>query len=130
MEEIGNILPNVFRRHVRREDPRVTEILASLWPRIAGKLVAEHSRPVAFASGTLTLAVNSGCWAKELQHLTEEIRARVNACMGGPVVKKLRVSCASKSELRAWKFEARNQEAQPLDETLIRRLTASASRRA
>lgn len=107
MEEIGNILPHLFRRHVRRQDPRVAEILASLWPRVAGKLLAQHSRPVSFRGGTLTLAVPNGCWAKELQQLAEEIRARVNACMGGQVVKRLYISCALKSEIRDWKFESR-----------------------
>ena len=55
MEEIGKTLPAVFKRHVRGSNPQLVEILAPLWSRVAGKGIAEHSRPVAFWSGTLTL---------------------------------------------------------------------------
>lgn len=91
MEEIGKILPSLLRRHVRRADPPLVEILSPLWPVAAGKAIAEHSRPVAFGSGILTLAVSSSSWATQLQKLAEEIRAEVNSFLGSPVIKKLRV---------------------------------------
>lgn len=96
MEEIGKILPVVFKRHIRRADPRLVQILAPLWPRVAGKAIARQSQPVAFVTGTLTLATPCQSWATQLRQMAEEIRAEINSFLGGPVVKKLRVQLVPK----------------------------------
>lgn len=91
MEEIGRILPAVFKRHVRRADPPLVELLAPLWPRVAGKAIAQHSRPIAFADRTLTLAVSCPSWTAQLRMMSEDIRAKINSFLGGPIVRTLRV---------------------------------------
>jgi len=91
LEEIGKILPAVFKAQVRRADPVLLEILVPLWPRVVGKGIAQHARPVAFAAGTLTLATACPTWAAQLRHMAEEIRAQINNYLGSPIVKKLRV---------------------------------------
>ncbi|MBZ5514373.1 MAG: hypothetical protein LAN62_05940 [Acidobacteriia bacterium] len=48
MEEVGKILPGVFKRHLRPSDPAYVDVLASLWPRLVGKAIAAQSWPVAF----------------------------------------------------------------------------------
>lgn len=105
MEEIGKTLPAVFKRHVRGTNPQLVEILAPLWGRVAGKGIAEHSRPVAFWSGTLTLATPCATWAAQLRQLEGEIVEAVNAFLGEAVVKKLEVKfvadgARSKNETR------------------------------
>jgi hypothetical protein len=94
VEEIGKSLPAVFKRHVRRNDPQLVEILAAMWGRIAGKAVAEHSWPVAIWSGTLTIATPCSTWLAQLQQLEDEIRAAANAFLGGEAVRELRVRLA------------------------------------
>ena len=96
MEEIGNILPAIFRTQLRRDSAPLLEILIPLWPRIAGKGIAEHSQPVAFAAGVLTLGTSCPSWAGQLRRMTEEIRAGVNSFLGCPVVKKVRVQLGTK----------------------------------
>jgi hypothetical protein len=91
VEEIGKILPAVFKRHVRQSEPALVELLASLWPRLVGKAIARQSRPVAFEAGMLQVATSCPTWAAQLRLLAEEIRAEINGHLGGPVVKKLRV---------------------------------------
>ncbi|MBI1982972.1 MAG: DUF721 domain-containing protein [Acidobacteria bacterium] len=91
MEEIGKILPAVFKRQVRRADAPLVELLAPLWARVAGKAMAEHSCPVAFAEGTLTLAVSCPSWTAQLRMMSEDIRAKINSFLGGPIVRTLRV---------------------------------------
>lgn len=91
VEEVGKILPAIFKRQVRRENPRLVEILSPLWPRVAGRSISEHSRPITFGAGTLTLATPCSTWATELRQISEEIRAEINSFLGSPVVKKLRV---------------------------------------
>jgi hypothetical protein len=91
VEEIGKILPAVFKRHVRQSEPALVELLAPLWPRLVGKAIARQSRPVAFEAGTLRVATACPTWAAQLRQLAEEIRAEINGHLGGQVVKKLRV---------------------------------------
>jgi hypothetical protein len=91
MEEIGKILPAIFKRQVRRADPPLVELLTPLWPRVAGKAIAQQSRPIAFADGRLTLAVSCPSWTTQLRQMSEAIRAKINTFLGGPIVKKLRV---------------------------------------
>ncbi len=91
MEEIGKILPAVFKRRGRQGEQGILGILASLWPRVVGKPIALHSRPVAFGAGMLTLATNCPSWAVQLRYLAEEIRAEINSFLREPVVENLRV---------------------------------------
>jgi hypothetical protein len=91
LEEIGKILPRMFKAQVRRADPALVEILTPLWPWVVGKGIAQHTRPVAFASGTLTLATACSTWAAQLRQMAEEIRTQINSFLGTPIVKKLRV---------------------------------------
>ncbi len=91
MEEVGNLIPSIFKERIRRESTYLIEILTPLWSRVAGKPLAQHCRPVAFGAGTLTLATDCTSWAAQLRQMTEEIRAEINSFLGQPVVKKLRV---------------------------------------
>jgi len=96
VEEIGKFFPAIFKAQLRRDSTPLAEILAPLWPRIAGKEIAEHSRPASFVAGTLTLATSCPVWAGQLRRMTEEIRAGVNSFLGYPVVKKVRVQLGTK----------------------------------
>ncbi|PYV12717.1 MAG: hypothetical protein DMG23_00195 [Acidobacteria bacterium] len=91
VEEIGNILPAVLRKRVRQGELTVVELLAPFWARVAGKPIAQRSRPAAFKAGTLTLICNCPSWAGQLRQMEEEIRAEINSFLGKPIIKKLRV---------------------------------------
>ena len=95
MEEIGKSLPTIFKRHLRGGDERMVEILRVLWPRVAGKGIAENSRPIAFVAGTLTLETNCASWAVQLRRISEEVRSGVNQFLGFNVVKVIQVRLAS-----------------------------------
>jgi hypothetical protein len=101
VDEIGKLLPFVFRKQIRRAEPRLLEILVPLWPRIAGRTMAQHSQPAAFESGVLTLTTDCATWGTQLRQMTEEIRAEINSFLGQPVVKKLRVKNAGQLDLFA-----------------------------
>jgi len=91
VDEIGKILPSLLSKQIGRPDPHLLGILIPLWPRIAGKTLAQHSQPARFASGVLTLAADSAMWSTQLQHLTKELRAGINGFLGRPLVRKLRI---------------------------------------
>lgn len=98
MEEVGKILPAVLRRELRRNEPRLVEILAPLWPRVVGKGIARQTRPAAFAAGTLTLSASCPSWAAQLRRMSDEVCARINSYLGEPAVKKLRVELELKAD--------------------------------
>jgi hypothetical protein len=89
VDQVGRILPLIFKKEIRRSEPHLLDILIPLWPRIAGKNMAQHSLPVAFEAGVLTLTTDCATWGGQLRHMTEEIRAGVNSFLGQPSVKKL-----------------------------------------
>ena len=91
MEEISKILPLIFKSQVRRSSPHVLEILAPLWPQVAGKPMARHSRPVAFEDGLLTLECDCMAWSAELRRMSVDILAQINRYLGVPAVRKLKV---------------------------------------
>jgi hypothetical protein len=99
VDEIGTILPSLFRSEIRRAEPHLLDILLPLWPRIAGKTMAQHSQPAFFASGVLTLTTDCATWGTQLRHMTEEIRAEINGFLGQPIVKKLRVKTVTQPAL-------------------------------
>lgn len=101
MDEIGKVLPTLFRKQIGRAEPHLLDILLPLWPRIAGKTMAQHSQPVFFASGILTLATDCATWNTQLRHMTEEIRAGINGFLGQSIVKKLRIKTAAQPSLFA-----------------------------
>jgi len=94
MDELGKLLPRFLNKHVRGDHAPVLEVLTPLWTRVAGKAMAEQSRPVAFGNGTLTLAASSAPWVTELRGLHNEIRTAVNRTLGKPLVKHIRVRLA------------------------------------
>ena len=99
MDEIGKLLPSLFRKQIGRAEPHLLEILIPLWPRIAGNIIAQHSQPSLYASGVLTLHADSATWGTQLRYMTEEIRAEINGFLGRPIVKKLRIKTVPQSDL-------------------------------
>jgi len=113
MEDLGNILPRVLKRHVRSESGPVMAVLAGVWPRVAGKAMAEQARPLEFSAGRLTLAVTCPSWAVQLEGLREEIRSAINQALGRAVVRHVRVKLVSHDEPVAG-AAARREETAPI----------------
>jgi hypothetical protein len=99
VDEIGKILPTLFRKQLCRAEPHLLDILFPLWPRIAGKTMAQHSQPAVFASGVLTLAADGATWSTQLRLMAEQIRAEINRYLGQPIVKKLRIKTVTQANL-------------------------------
>ncbi|MHB8656121.1 MAG: DUF721 domain-containing protein [Terriglobia bacterium] len=98
MEEVGKLLPRIFKRQMGRKDPRLIEILGPLWLRVAGSGIAENSSPVAFVAGTLILETSCLSWAAQLRQVREEIRAEINNFLECSVVRKIEVRVALEPE--------------------------------
>jgi hypothetical protein len=88
-------------------------VLTGVWPRVAGKAVAEQARPLEFSAGRLTLAVACPNWAIQLKALREEIRRALNEALGRAVVRQVRVKQVSHDDVGA-RAAARVEETAPI----------------
>lgn len=113
MEEVGKILPALFRKQLRGAQAPLVELLAPMWPRVVGKAIAAQCRPVSFAGGTLTIATACPTWAAQLRQLSEEIRAETNRFLGSDLIKKLRIRHDPRMDSPG--FAASIETAAPLD---------------
>jgi hypothetical protein len=84
---VGALVPGLTRAAFRRRAPGTAQVLAD-WPSIVGPALAAVTVPRRLSAGTLTIAC-SGPIAMELQHLSGELIARINAALGAGVVKTL-----------------------------------------
>ena len=85
---IGALLPAVTRAAYRRRAPGTAQVLAD-WQQIVGPALAAVTFPRRLSAGTLTIAC-SGPIAMELQHLSQELIARINTALGSRIVTILR----------------------------------------
>ncbi|TQJ30378.1 DUF721 domain-containing protein [Microbacterium sp. SLBN-146] len=76
---VGDVLATLTRE--AGWDPQLArEDVVRAWDEVAGADTAQHTRPVAFQDGTLTVQADSTAWAKQLQlmraHILSEIVRR------------------------------------------------------
>ena len=71
--------------------PEATGRVWSAWREIVGPAVAAHAEPTSLREGVLRVRADSPAWATEIGYLVEEIRSRVNAATGRPLVSEVRV---------------------------------------
>jgi hypothetical protein len=91
MEDAGRLLPKLLRGYCSRQRERLPEVLAPFWGRLAGKTIAENSRPISFRHGNLTIAASTDCWATQLRSMAGEIRDHINAFFGEALVARVSV---------------------------------------
>ena len=70
---------------------QIAEVFGS-WADIVGEQVAARCEPASLGRGVLKVWAASAPWANELKYLAPEVIRRVNASLGGPVVKELKVA--------------------------------------
>jgi len=59
------------------------------WEAVAGATLARHARPERLRNGVLVVPVDSAEWMQALQLHKRELRERLNARLGRPVVRDL-----------------------------------------
>ena len=83
---VGEVLRAVLQR--LPEAQRLADhALWAHWDAVVGPTVARHARPARLRRGVLVVAVDSPAWMQELQFLKHELRDRLNARLGRPVVR-------------------------------------------
>jgi hypothetical protein len=85
---IGALVPAATRPAFRKRAPGSAQVMAD-WAQIVGPELSATTTPRRLTNGTLTLAC-AGPVALELQHLSDQVLARVNGHLGRKVVERLR----------------------------------------
>ncbi len=85
---VAALLPALVRPAFRKRAPATAQVLAD-WEAIVGPALAAVTTPRKLFSGTLAIAC-AGPVAMELQHLSEELMARINGHLGRVAVTRLR----------------------------------------
>jgi hypothetical protein len=85
---VAALVPALVRPAFRKRAPAAAQVLAD-WEAIVGPALAAVSQPRKLFSGTLAVAC-SGPIAMELQHLSEQLIARINGHLGHVTVTRLR----------------------------------------
>jgi predicted nucleic acid-binding Zn ribbon protein len=95
MERAGEFLGNVLRRLDRPE--AALAWLSSSWPRIVGKALAGHTRPLRCQGDCLELLADGKPWQQQLENMKRELCARINQAWGGRLVCEVRFASGSNS---------------------------------
>ena len=67
------------------------------WAEVAGPAIAAESEPVSEREGVVTVACESSLWAQELELMGADLRARLDAALGGGErVRRLRFTVSSR----------------------------------
>jgi hypothetical protein len=85
---VGALVPKLTRPAFRKRAPGSAQVMAD-WAEIVGPELSRTTVPRRISGSTLTLAC-TGPVALELQHLSEQVLARVNSHLGRVVVQRLR----------------------------------------
>jgi len=83
VERVASRLESVVSRALHRVPADVSVLLA--WPVACGSAVAERTRALTFAEGTLRVEVADAGWRKELSALAPRYVAAINKYSAGAV---------------------------------------------
>lgn len=87
---LGDTLERLVAGRGWQSDVKVGSVMGR-WPQVVGSDVAEHSEPVTFDEGVLTVRASSTAWATQLRLMASTILGRLSAEVGEGVVEELRV---------------------------------------
>lgn len=59
------------------------------WEKVAGPPLDHHAKPLRMRRGRLELAVPSPIWRTQLSFLKEDMKKRINSCIGSDVVREI-----------------------------------------
>lgn len=89
MQSIGDVLFSILKK--RGMGSKIEENkLRKLWPKAVGTHTASQTEPDALRNGTLFVKTVSSVWVQQLHFMKEEIREKLNALSGKPLVKEIR----------------------------------------
>ena len=80
---LGKLIPEVIQRLQEQHKP--AQVLQEQWPRLVGRKLAAHSRPISLRKGRLTVIVDQPGEGFALNYQRVELLRRAQALLGEPV---------------------------------------------
>ena len=88
MERIGKIVDKTIDDLGLRKGMQEVASM-QLWPKIAGKVIAEKTRPAKVRGSKLWVEVSSSVWMSELVYWKPRLISRINKVLGEEVIKDI-----------------------------------------
>lgn len=85
---IGNVLDQVVRDRGWTKRISLSTVLRQ-WPKLVGESNAEHSEPVFYDKGVLTVKCDSTSWASAMRYSASQLVARLNEALGDQTVTRI-----------------------------------------
>lgn len=82
---VGDVLNHVIQERGWKRRIGLSTVLRR-WPDLVGEANAEHSTPVNFANGVLTVDCDSTAWASAMRYTASQLVARLNSKLGEQTV--------------------------------------------
>jgi hypothetical protein len=114
-ERAGAVLGDLLERLPFRDRLREYAVW-KVWAEVVGDLIASKAEPVRIEDGKLFIQVSNSTWMQEIQFLKDEIRAKLNARLGAPLVRDLFLILGRKKRRTK---KAERPKVHPVDETAI-----------
>jgi predicted nucleic acid-binding Zn ribbon protein len=89
-ERLRSAIGGLLDAHGWRGDLAIGAVFGR-WDQIVGADLAAHTRPEGFSAGELLVTADSTAWATQVRLLAGTLVARVNAELGGTVVRRVKV---------------------------------------
>ncbi len=86
------LVTDALRQVVQRIDPdrRLAAYRVwTFWAETVGPAVAARAEPASFRDGVLSVRVAGAAWMQELQFMQTELRERLNARLGAPLIRDI-----------------------------------------
>jgi hypothetical protein len=88
---IKDVVANVMRRIDVGADPWLAD-LSTVWGKVAGESVAQHTRPSSFEASCLTVFVDNSVWLNELSRFgMDSLKANLAQHLGDDRIKTIRL---------------------------------------
>jgi predicted nucleic acid-binding Zn ribbon protein len=95
MQRAGDVLGGAMRR-MKRPEATLAWLVGS-WPKIVGKTLAAHTRPLQCQAGQLRIAADGKGWKSQLEEMSNEFCARINQAWGGKLIREVKFVPAPRS---------------------------------
>jgi hypothetical protein len=96
---IGDVLDRLMQEDAFRRGLPIATLMRG-WSDVVGERLGAATRPASFEAGILTVQATDGPWGSQARYLSEQIRERADAALGGGVVKGVRVVVGRPAEER------------------------------
>lgn len=86
---IRSVIGKVLKKYRSEPDFELTEVWR-LWDEAIGEPIAQNARPAAFKGKLLIVHVVSSTWIHQLQFFKNDMKAKLNAAVGKPLIEEIK----------------------------------------